>query len=85
MSDKFYIGDLIRWVVGHTTYESDGKNLYGKDEIYNHGIVMEVSHVDPKCIIVHSRDVQMAPRLVILNGEVDEIQLLSSSGDNRNG
>ena len=79
MGDKYYIGDLVRWIVGHSVYESDGEDLYGKDEIYNHGIVMEVSHVDPKCIIVHSRDAEMAPRLVILNDDIDEIQLLSSA------
>jgi hypothetical protein len=79
MGDKFYIGDLVRWVAGHNTYESDGNTLKGKDEIYHHGIILEVSIVDPKCIIVHSRDVQFAPRLVILNSDVDEIQLLSST------
>lgn len=40
---------------------------------------MEVSGVDPKCIIVHSRDTDMAPRLVILNAEIDEIDVLSST------
>ena len=79
MDNDFYKGDLIRWVVGHDTYESDGDTLYGTDPIYNHGIIMEVSDVDPVCIIVHSRDVHMAPRLVILNGELDEIQVLSSA------
>tara|TARA_Y100000592_G_scaffold524_1_gene843 strand:+ start:2438 stop:2695 length:258 start_codon:yes stop_codon:yes gene_type:complete len=79
MGNDFYRGDLIRWVVGHDTYESDGDTLYGTDPIYNHGIIMEVSDVDPACIIVHSRDVHMAPRLVILNGELDEIHILSSA------
>ena len=79
MDVNFYKGDLIRWIVGHDTYQSDGDTLYGTDPIYNHGIIMEVSDVDPVCIIVHSRDVHMAPRLVILNGELDEIQILSSA------
>jgi len=79
MSNTFYIGDLVRWVVGHHSYASDGDTLYGTDEIYNHGIIMEVSGVDPKCIIVHSRDTDMAPRLVILNAEIDEIDVLSST------
>ena len=79
MGDNFYIGDLIRWVVGHSTYESDGENLYGKDEIYHHGIIMETSSVDSSCIIVHSRDAEMAPRLVILNATLDDIQILSSA------
>ena len=79
MGNDFYRGDLIRWVVGHDTYESDGDTLYGTDPIYNHGIIMEVSDVDPACIIVHSRDTTMAPRLVILNSQVDEIQVLSSA------
>ena len=78
--DKIYnTGDLIRWTVGHRVYESDGVDLFGKDEIYCHGIIMEVSGVDPNCIIVHSRDCDMAPRLVILNRTVDEIEILSST------
>lgn len=84
MDNDFYKGDLIRWIVGHDTYQSDGDTLYGTDPIYNHGIIMEVSDVDPDCIIVHSRDVQMAPRLVILNNTVDEIEILSSA-ENKNG
>tara|TARA_Y100001937_G_C7030802_1_gene290007 strand:+ start:494 stop:751 length:258 start_codon:yes stop_codon:yes gene_type:complete len=79
MGNRFYKGDLVRWVVGHETYESDGETLHGTDPIYNHGIVMEVSEVEPTCIIVHSRDAIMAPRLVILNNATDEIQVLSST------
>ena len=84
MGDIFYKGDLVRWVVGHDTYQSDGETLFGTDPIYNHGIVMEVSDVDPACIIVHSRDAILAPRLVILNSTVDEIEVLSSR-EIRNG
>ena len=79
MGETFFKGDLIRWIVGHDTYQSDGETLYGTDPIYNHGIVMDVSDVDPCCIIVHSRDTQMAPRLVILNSTIDEIEVLSST------
>ncbi len=79
MGINFYKGDLIRWVVGHDTYQSDGDTLYGEDPIYNHGIIMEVSDVDPSCIIVHSRDALMAPRFVILNSTLDEIEILSST------
>ena len=84
MGNDFCKGDLIRWVIGHDTYESDGDTLYGTDPIYNHGIVMEVSDVDPACIIVHSRDAEWAPRLVILNNTIDEIEVLSST-ENKNG
>ena len=79
MGNNFYKGDLIRWIVGHEIYESDGQTLNGTDPLFNHGIILEVSDVDPSCIIVHSRDVQMAPRLVILNSEIDEIEILSST------
>ncbi len=79
MDKDFYKGDLIRWVIGHDTYKSDGDTLYGTDPIYNHGIIMEVSDVDPACIIVHSRDAEWAPRLVILNNTIDEIEVLSSA------
>jgi len=79
MGTKFNRGDLVRWCVGHRVYESDGVNLSGADAIYCHGIVMEVSGIDPHNIIVHSRDCRLAPRLVILNTTVDEIELLSST------
>jgi len=78
MDDTYSKGDFIRWVIGNHAYESDGETLYGISPIYNHGIVMEVSDVDPACIIVHSRDAEWAPRLVILNGAIDEIEVLSS-------
>ena len=82
MDCSFYKGDLIRWIVGHDSYQSDGDTLFGTAPIYNHGIVMEVSDVDPSCIIVHSRDAPMAPRLVILNSTIDEIEILSSTEKN---
>ena len=81
MGNKFYIGDFIRWVVGHDTFQSDGETLYGTDPIFNHGIVMEISNDNPSCIIVHSQDTLWAPRMVILDAEIDEIETLSSSGD----
>jgi len=79
MGGNFNKGDLVRWLVGHDTYESDGETLYGTDPIYNHGIIMEVSNVDPGCIIVHSQDAQWATRMVILNESIDEIEVLSST------
>ena len=33
-------GSLIKWVVGHKSYQSDGDVLIGLDPIYKHGIVM---------------------------------------------
>ena len=80
MDIRYYRGDLIRWIVGHDTYECDGDTLYGTDPIYNHGIVVEVSDTDPSCIIVHSDDTRWAPRLVILNDTIDDIEVLSSTG-----
>ena len=84
MGRRFYKGDLIRWIVGHETYHSDGDLLSGSDPIFNHGIIMEVSATDPSCIVVHSEDAQWAPRLVILNNTIDEIEILSST-ENDNG
>jgi len=84
MGGKFHKGDLIRWVVGHDTYQSDGETLFGSDPIFNHGIIMEVSETDPSCIVVHSDDVRWAPRMVILNNTIDEIEVLSST-ENNNG
>ena len=79
MVGNFYKGDFIRWVAGHDTYESDGDTLYGTDPIYYHGIVLEVSDLDSSCIIVHTRDAEFAPRLVVLNSKIDQIEILSST------
>ena len=82
MGIDFHKGDFVRWVVGHDTYQSDGETLFGSDPIYNHGIIMEVSDVDQGCIIVHSRDATWAPRHVILDSSIDEIEVLSSTEKN---
>lgn len=84
MENKYYKGDLVRWLNGHSVYESDGINLVGAEPIYSYGIVVEVSHVDPDAIIVSSCMSANPMRLVILNTINDDVEILSGEA-NRNG
>jgi|TARA_R110000824_G_scaffold195875_2_gene378786 hypothetical protein len=49
-------GDLVRWVIDHDIYESDGDVLRGVSPNYKYGIIMEVSGVDPNAVIIFSYD-----------------------------
>lgn len=84
MDIKFTKGDLVRWITGHSVYEADELHLVGSDPIYSYGIVMEVSHKDPKAIIVNSCLKNAAVRLVVLNGADEQIEILSA-GAVKNG
>jgi len=77
VEDKFYRGDLVRWLNGHSVYESDGINLVGADPIFSYGIVIEVSKVDPDAIVVTSCMSRNPPRMVILNRTTDEVEIVS--------
>ena len=45
-------GDLVRWVSDHNIYEASGDVLRGISPNYRHGIIMEVSAVDPNAVMV---------------------------------
>ena len=77
MDNKFYKGDYVRWLTGHSVYEAHDDKLVGAEPIYRYGIVMEVSKVDPSAIVVHSTPPMREPRLVILSDKLDEIDVLS--------
>lgn len=50
------VGNLIRWVQSHKSYEANGDVLVGLEPIYKYGVVMEVSKKSPSQIIVASCD-----------------------------
>ena len=74
----------MRWITGHSVYEAHDDRLVGALPIYSYGIVMEVSSKDPSAIIVNSCLKSNPVRLTILNGEEEEIEVLSSWA-NHNG
>ena len=74
----------MRWMVGHASYEAHHDRLVGREPIYKYGIIMQVSPVDSSAIVVHSYASGVTPRLVILNGVLDNVEILSKGG-NRDG
>lgn len=80
----FSKGDLVRWVVGHATYEAHPDRLVGSNPIYKYGIVMQVSKKCSSAIVVHSCGFDPDHRLIILDGMEDDIEVLSK-GAPQNG
>jgi len=76
--DKFSKGDLVRWVIGHATFEAHPDKLVGADPIYRYGIVMQVSAKVDTAIVVHSCGFEPDYRLIILDGAEDEVEVLST-------
>ena len=52
--------------------------LVGADPIYQYGIIVEVSNIDPEAIIVNACLKSRTPRLVILNASEEDIEILSN-------
>ena len=78
---RFTKGDLVRWVTGHHSFAAHPESLVGTDPIYKYGIIMQVSKTDPNAIVVHSYGLDYDPRLVILDGAIEEVEVLSTGGD----
>lgn len=68
-------GDLVRWIIDHDIYESDGDILKGVNPNYKYGIIMEVSKVDPNAVIVFNYDKE--GKWEILNLIHDDFEVLS--------
>lgn len=68
------IGNLIRWVASHRSYEANGDVLVGREPIYKYGIVMEISKKSSNQIIVASCE---DARWHIIDTEHDNYELLS--------
>jgi len=78
--DIFSKGDLVRWVIGHATFAAYPEQLVGSDPIYKYGIIMQVSHMQPESIVVHTYGHEASPRMVILDGRIEDIEVLSKGG-----
>ena len=76
----FKKGDLVRWIIGHATFAAYPDKLVGADPIYKYGIVMQVSSVDPNAVIVHSYSNDLDGRLIILDRNHDDVEVISKGG-----
>ena len=74
-------GDLVRWIVDHDVYESDGDALRGIKPNYRHGIIMEVSKKDTNAVIVCCTDCKRYGNWLVLNLIHDEFEVLSGIED----
>lgn len=74
----------MRWVIGHATFAAYPEQLVGADPIYKYGIIMQVSSLRPTSIVVHTYSSEANSRMVILDGSIEDIEILSKGG-NRHG
>jgi imidazole glycerol phosphate synthase subunit HisF len=68
------IGNLIRWVASHKSYEANGDVLVGLEPIYKYGIVMKISKKSSNQIVVASCE---DARWHIIDTEYDSYEVLS--------
>ena len=74
-------GDLVRWIIDHEIYESDGDILRGVKPNFCHGIIMEVSKKDSNAVVVCCYDCDKEGSWLILNLIHDEFEVLSRRSD----
>lgn len=67
-------GTLIKWAVGHESYQSSGDVLIGLDPIYKYGIIMEISYKNTDYMAVASIE---DGSWHVVDLEHDEILILS--------
>ena len=74
-------GDLVRWIADHSIYEASGDVLVGVSPNYRHGIIMEVSAIDPNHVMVMCYDCKKRREgsWMILNMEHDQFEVLSGA------
>ena len=74
-------GDLVRWVADHNIYEASGDVLVGVSPNYRHGIIMEVSTIDPNHVMVMCYDCKKRREgsWMILNMVHDNFEVLSGA------
>lgn len=72
-------GDLVRWVIDHEIYESNGDVLRGIKPNYRHGIIIEVSEVDGNAVVVYCYDCKKKREgsWMVLNMIHDDFEILS--------
>jgi|TARA_R110000787_G_scaffold216691_2_gene325715 hypothetical protein len=81
--NRFTKGDLVRWITGHVSFAAHPESIVGTDPIYKYGIIMQVSTTDPNAIVVHSYGLEADPRLIILDGTIEKVEVLSPGRNTR--
>jgi len=72
------IGNLIRWVSAHRSYEADGDILVGLEPIYKYGVVLKVSAKSSTHFVVASFD---DARWHLIDTEYDDVEIISEGAD----
>ena len=68
-------GDLVRWVSDYNIFGADDRgNVFPSDPVYEYGIIMDVSDVDPWAVVIYGTSVGFWFTAQILN---DDIEILS--------
>jgi hypothetical protein len=75
--DKIIKGSFIRWIVGHSVYAACEENVVGSVPIYNYGIVLLVSNLEPVALVAHCESKSYRDPLIILDTHEDNIEILS--------
>ncbi len=73
------VGNLIRWVVSHASYEASGDVLVGREPIYRYGIVLKISQQSPSHFVVAACD---DARWHVIDTKYDQYEILSNGVNN---
>jgi len=73
------IGNLVRWVSSHSSYEANGDVLVGIEPIYKYGVIVKISKTQPTHSVVAAVD---DARWHILDMKFDAIEVISDGVKN---
>lgn len=73
------VGNLVRWVISHKSYESNGDVLVGIEPIYKYGVVVKKSPISPTHIVVATCD---DARWHVVDTRYDSVEVLSEGTKN---
>ena len=73
------VGNLVRWIVSHKSYEAYGDVLVGLEPIYKYGVVVKKSSKSPSHIVVATCD---DARWHIVDTRYDSVEVLSGETEN---
>jgi len=73
------VGNLIKWITSHKSYEANGDVLVGLEPIYKYGVVVKRSEISPTHFVVAACD---DARWYILDTRIDSIEIISGGSEN---
>jgi hypothetical protein len=81
VASKIHKGCLVRWIIDYKFYAASDRSegVTPQEPIYNYGIVLEVSKVDPNAVVVMCYG---DGTWIVLNMIHDEFEILSEGIQN---